>query len=123
MLTEKDFLMEIINLSPQGAVWRISQDSWEGIPKIFGQEITLSSDTEWVVVITLDNKALLLSLVDEYELPDKIVQMSISSADGYLFFNGDDHMDTVIFDFEYGNFGHLRNKYSELGIIPKEFLL
>jgi hypothetical protein len=120
MLTEQDLLLEIIKLSPEGAIWAISNDSWEGIPRAFGKEIAKLTKLDWVVFITSSNKSLLMQLIENYTLSEKIVHMSIKSKEGIVFFKCSDHMDTILMDFSQDEFQFFRRKYTELELISKD---
>ena len=105
MEPETALLVAILRQSPQGSVWRLSKDSWEELPQVLGPDLLQPDDASWWHVrITAANRGRLLAVADAYELPDKVVHMSLTTAQGRTFFRSEYH---------FGHY-HLRHRFSGL---------
>ena len=76
----------------------------------------------WHVRITSANRHRLLTLAATLELPEKVVHMSLTTAQGHTFFRGEDHLDTIICDIGFQDLKRLCGKVTnpELGIVEME---
>ncbi|OWP63700.1 hypothetical protein CDA63_07895 [Hymenobacter amundsenii] len=98
MEVETEFLIAVLRQSPQGSLWRLSKDSWEELPRVLEPDLLHSHEAYWHVCITSANRERLLAMTEVHELPEKVVHMSITTAQGHTFFRGLDHLDTIICD-------------------------
>jgi len=123
MDTETDFLVAVLRQAPQGSLWLLSTDSWEELPRVFGPDLLHTDNLNWHVCITSANRSRLLALAAALELPEKVVHMSLATAQGQTFFWSEDHSDTIICDMSFQDLRRLCGKFPHLGIIAAEDLL
>ncbi|GAB2696133.1 hypothetical protein GCM10011495_26700 [Hymenobacter frigidus] len=115
MEPETAFLVAILRQSPQGSVWRLSKDSWEELPHVLGPDLLQPDDAYWWHVrITAANRGRLLAVAEAYELPDKVVHMFLTTAQGRTFFRGEDHLDTIICDIGFQDLSRVCSKFPHL---------
>jgi len=122
METETEFLLAVLRQAPQNSLWLLSTDSWEELPRVLGPDLLHTDNLNWHVRITSANRERLLVLARAYELPEKVVHMSLATAQGHTFFRGEDHLDTIICDTGFQDLGGVCNNFPdlELSIVKKE---
>ncbi|WBA44257.1 hypothetical protein [Hymenobacter canadensis] len=115
MEPETALLAAILRQSPEGSLWRLSKDSWQELPRVLGPDLLHPGETFWWHVrITTANRQRLLAVAEAHELPDKVVHMSLTTAQGRTFFRGEDHLDTIICDFDFQGLRDICGKFSRL---------
>jgi hypothetical protein len=112
MLTEKDLLLDIIQNTPEYSVWNISSDSWERIPEVFSEFISLNDVYGWDITIRSDNRKQIMEIIDREEIFDKIVHQHISSF-GNIILNSYDNMSFTTLEDSFPSKSELLNKYKD----------
>lgn len=115
MVSERDLLLEIIQNTPNNSKWNISNDSWEKIPIVFPLQYLTKKDFEWEILIDDTNRINIISIIDKYELFDKIVHQNIIS-NGDIIFKSFDYMVGSYLSSTFPHFNEILNKYNELGL-------
>lgn len=113
MLTERDLLLDIIQNTPEFSIWNISSDSWEKIPEVFSEFITMNDVYGWDINIDLMNREKLLKIIDKEEISDKIIHQHISFK-GNVIFKSYDRMLLSYLDSSILSFKKIIEKYKEL---------
>ena len=122
METETDFLLAVLRQAPHGSLWLLSTDSWKEVPRVLGPDLLHTDNLHWHVRITSVNRDRLLALAEAYELPERVVHMSLTTAQGHTFFRGEDHLDTIICDIDFQDLRRVCRQFPnlELSIVEME---
>lgn len=112
MLTERDLLFDIIQNTPENSVWNISSDSWERIPEIFAQFISINETYGWDIVITNDNREQILEIIDKKEIYDKIIHQNFNLG-SVTIFESYDHMCGSFLEKRFPYFESIVQKYKQ----------
>jgi hypothetical protein len=98
MLAETLFLSQIIHNAPSGALWIITNDSWEGIPGILHPIEVVTEEGDWLIKINNDNKEYIERKIKEYDIGDTIVHMQLVSDSGVILVSTFDRMLVINID-------------------------
>jgi hypothetical protein len=110
-------LSALIQAAPADAQWFVSSDSWESIPALlaFAQEPSDHAG-EWKFRISEANRPHLREVIEQYELGEKNVHMTLLSATGSHLFHSFDGLLMVVVDRSLGVTDDLRHRFPELEI-------
>ena len=113
MLTEKDLLIDIIKDSPKEAIWSISSDSLQYLPQSFPIiQLPENGDREWGLIINDNNRNLLLNLIEEHQLDEKIIHQDIT-FNNEVIFESYDGMSGSYIKNTFPSFEDIFEKYKE----------
>jgi hypothetical protein len=110
-------LSALIQAAPADAQWFVSSDSWEEIPALlaFAQEPSDNAG-EWKFRISEANRPHLREAIEQYELGEKNVHMTLLSATGSHLFHSFDGLLMIVVDRSLGITDDLRHRFPELEI-------
>lgn len=91
MLSENKLLHDLIKCCPDNSTWEITRDSWERLPELLNDFLTLHK-TYIQVVVNDQNRSVILELIDKYEFSKKIVHQTIIDSSGNYIMNSWDRM-------------------------------
>lgn len=114
--TETELLAQVLRIAPHGAVWVISNDSWEEILKILSGFIAPIRPGEWAVEITESNRDYLVESVFKFDLGCKIIHTSVV-VDGTELLSAFDAMSTVSMDESFYKMNEFDKKFPRLEIL------
>lgn len=115
MLTEKNLLIDTISNAPENSIWNISSDSWEKIPEVFFQYISINDIYGWDITINYTIKEHLIRIIDKEEIYDKVVHQDIK-FNGKVIFKSYDHMSICFYRNTFPNFKMILQKYEDFYI-------
>ena len=92
------------------------------VARVLGPDLLHTDNLHWHVRITSANRDRLLALAEAYELPERVVHMSLTTAQGHTFFRGEDHLDTIICDIDFQDLRRVCRQFPnlELSIVEME---
>jgi hypothetical protein len=112
-MTEKHLLIDIISNAKNGSIWKITGDSWECIPQILPHIQLINEDYEWQIKIDSSNKNELIKIIDEYDMPEKVVHQVIV-YEHEIVFQSYDNMSISFIKSNFSNYSVIRKQYQEI---------
>ena len=114
---KNELLSAVMQAAPAGAQWFISSDSWQDIPELlaFASEPSESAGN-WKFRVTEENRGHLREIIEQYELGEKNVHMTLLSATGSHLFNSFDCLLMIIVNKSLGITAELRHRFPSLEI-------
>lgn len=97
MSSEIRLLSEVIRHVPSGSIWHISNDSWAGIKTTFGALI-IGDVGDWQILITDENRDVIIQKAEEEEVAEKGIHMDIESENQTILFRSYDAMSFIGID-------------------------
>ena len=116
MLTEKDLLLDIISNVPNNSKWYISKNSWDKIPFILKNFDFNDEIDECVFEIEKDKLTILLNIVENEELYNKIIRQFITDKRGKIIMESFDVMAITILGDSFPSKDILIDKYFDTDV-------
>ncbi|HEX8547130.1 MAG TPA: hypothetical protein VF691_09230 [Cytophagaceae bacterium] len=111
---EKQFLLDILKVTPINSIWAISQDSLENLPNEFKERFFEIRGNNLCIEILDENKYYLQDLINKFDIHDKVIHQYIYFDNGQLMFKGYDHLTSCFIHKEFPEVNNLIEKYSDI---------
>ena len=116
MLIETLFLSQVIHNAPEGALWIITNDSWDAIPSILHPTEVATEEGDWVIEIHCSKKNYIEKKIKDYDIGDTIIHMQLLSPNGTVLVSAFDRMLVITIDKLFEEIYKFSEKFPELPI-------
>lgn len=110
---EQALFIEIIRLAPEGSALSITTDSWDELPRVFGERMIVH-EGEWMVTLTLESRDFIIQQALTDDIQATFVHFYIVTKNDQVIFTSYDRMVGLIIDPSFPECERLEDKYASI---------